>query len=646
MPRAQRGLGLLETMFLVLLIGGALLAAFMHLRAQAPTRQAEAQAAALAWADRALIGFAAANARLPCPAVQPDGAEDCSGNAAKGWLPVATLSLIAANPGPGTLPMGYVAYRGAGGSDLVKLTDQFNPHRWDGNFYATFGALNGADFCVALAQAQANPTATAQAYFLGASGVVNVAYGIVAASPLGGSGASLFDGVNVGSGVQLEAPTRALTPGYGDRVRVRGFDTLSAALNCANVLASLDGLALAADVLDETASQKDSLRTSAIIASTINSVKTAVAILKVVMAGIAMGTAVAALAAAVSELVSAIAGCIFLVGCGFIATAAAAVAAAAGAIVAAGAAIALNAGAVVAQAVATGLMIAVAVEAGAPFDEIGNGSLDEAIAAAHDAAVVADDTAAKARNEYNSAVVARDNANRSMDLAWQNLIAHLGGDQISAADTQRLNAYRAALDDWYAAQQRLAAATSARKAAATRVSQLADALVRARQDYAAKRAAWLAETIPSERQRREMEMNNAAQTVTSIEQAQGVAASDLDSAIAAENAGNAEVASTKAARDQAYAALLAAHAGDFLVLPILSGEFESRYKDYIGKRDLAERKYDAMRVAEDKARDAWDGYNTLLAIEAGGGVPGGSEVTIGAGHREILEQADRRGAVR
>lgn len=446
----------------------------------------------------------------------------------------------------------------------------------------------------------------------------------------------------------MEAPTRPLTPGYGDRVRVRGFDTLSAALNCNHVLASLDGMALAADVLDETASQKDSLRLSAILLSSINAVKTTVQLIKVVLAGIAMGTAVATLSAAVAELSAAIASCVFLVGCAFIPTAAAAVAAAAAAVAAAGVSIGLNAGAMVAQAVATGQAIAVAIEAGADFEDVGTGSLQDAINAAHDAAVAADGVATTARNEYNSAVTARDNAAAAMTASWNALVGYLGGANISAADSALLTTMRARMDDYFAAQQTQAAAVSARQSAAKRVTQLAEALTQAQADYATKRAAWLAETDPTQRQRRQIEMDIAADTVTSIQQAQGVAASDLADAQQAEQQANSAVAAASAARNTAFNAVLAAHNGfpEAIILNSLMNDFESKYKDYIGKRDLAASKYQAMQTAQAKAQEAWDGYNALLAMQLGGGAPGGSEVQIGAGQRDILEAADRRGAVR
>ena len=646
--RRQRGLGLLETMFLVLLIGGALLAAFVHLRSEAPRRQAEAQAAALAWADHALIGFAAANARLPCPATQPDGVEDCSGSLAKGWLPVATLSLLAANPGPGTLPMGYVVYRGGGGSDLVQLTDQFNPHGWNGSFYATFGALNGLDFCVALTQAAANPASTGQAYFSGAGGAVNVAYGIVAASPLGGSGASLFDGVNIGSGVQVEAPSRGLTPDYGDRVRVRDFATLSAALNCNHMLASLDGMALAADVADEVASQKESIKNSATLLAVINAAKMVVQIIKVVLSAISIGTAVATLTAAVAALTSAIAGCVFLVGCALIPAAAAAVAAAAAAIVSAGIAVALNAGAVVAHAVAIGQTAVVAVEAGGSFADVDTATLAEAVSAAHDAAIEADRAAVKARNDYNSAVTKRDAALVSANETWAALLDYSHTRDPDGAWDPLFEAFRQSLTDYFAAQQAQAAAVSARNAANKRIADLADALVAARNDYAAKTAAWAAETDPDIRKRREMEMFAARDAVAAIEQEQGVAAAELVSATLAEQQANTGVSTAATARATARAALLAKFTNFIDNLIVGSGldQFESRYKDYIGKRDLVERQLKVLTTAEDNARDAWAGYNALLAMQSGSAPPGSSEIGIGTNQREILEAADQRGAVR
>lgn len=646
LPRRQEGLGLLETLFLVLLIGGALMAAFTHLRSQAPRQQAEAQAASLAWADRALIGFATAHSRLPCPATQPDGAEDCGGTTGKGWLPVASLSLDAANPGPGTLPMGYAVYRGGSGSDLTSLTDQFNPHRWDGAFYSSYGALNGADLCVALEKANINPVDTAHAHFIGASGVVNVAYGIVAASPLGGSGSDLFDGMNVGTGVQLEAPTRSVSAGYGDRVRARGFDTLLAELNCAQVLASLDGMALAADTADEVASQKEALRIKAITLSTVNTVLAAVALLKVVLAAKAMYAAVKILGLASFTLTVAIASCVLLIGCAGIAPALAAMATAAASIVVAGVAIGLSATAMVLHSLASAETIAVAIAAGEPFGPGQGGSLADAVAAAHEAALEADKIANDARIEHEKSIVKRDAAKALYELRVVNLRNMLTRDYPDdvALNETRIQAIIDTLTVWFDTLDEQAAAKSNRLTAARRVDDLAEALVYVRNDYENKVRAWQNETDPAMKWQRELEMNVARDTLASIEEEQPIAANDLVVALQAERDANTAEDAADRARTNAIHALKRAYIVDF-DLHSQVNRVEDGYKDYVGKRKQVDRNLEVRLAAETKAQEAWDGYYALLAIEQGGGPVDGSETLIGAGHKAILEEADARGAV-
>ncbi len=259
LPAGQAGIGLVQVMLILLLVGAALAAGAVLLQAKRAPAQAVNQEHTLRWADEALAAFAATNARLPCPADSVHGEENCSSGKAKGWLPARTL-LGASGNGMPPGPVAYMVYRGdeATHLDLTAPGNAYQPPLVDGTAREiiskdadgketsrrAFAAINGLDLCRTLELAGAAGTDAALAQVPARGGVPhNVAYGIAAAGAL--AGPERLDGGNAGAGARMEAPWREWDAGYDDRVRVRSFDAAGQMLGC-RLLADLAGAATAA----------------------------------------------------------------------------------------------------------------------------------------------------------------------------------------------------------------------------------------------------------------------------------------------------------------------------------------------------------------------------------------------------------------
>ncbi len=240
---AQSGFGLLQVMLILLLVGSALAAGAVLWQSKRAPAQAVAQEQALRWADEAIAAFAAAHARLPCPADTANGEENCASGNAKGWLPARTL-LGASGDGMRFGPVAYMVYRGDAAThlDLTAPGNTYQPPLTDGRVREIitrdedgeetgrrgFVAVNGLDLCRTLELAQVQPHDPLRA---GSAGVPwNVAYGIAAAGPQ--SGASRLDDANAAGGAQMAAPWQEWSGGYDDRVRVRTFDGAGQMLGC------------------------------------------------------------------------------------------------------------------------------------------------------------------------------------------------------------------------------------------------------------------------------------------------------------------------------------------------------------------------------------------------------------------------------
>lgn len=251
-PRRHRqaGISLLQVMLILVFLGAVMATGFQLLQSRSGPQQAVDQEQVLAWADQAVASFAAANSRLPCPAATADGAEDCTSNRQKGFLPLRTLktfvsdeSLIGASgPGPQVGAILYLAYRPTlNDADLGSALPVYAPADIDGQQRLDVGttggkydAINGLDFCAALQRHATTPLAGGAA-FEGAGGSTPVAYALAIAGPTPGEQGTAFarfDERNADSDARVADPGRDSDAHYDDRLRARTFASLSQSVGC------------------------------------------------------------------------------------------------------------------------------------------------------------------------------------------------------------------------------------------------------------------------------------------------------------------------------------------------------------------------------------------------------------------------------
>ena len=129
----QAGFSLVELSVVLLALGLVLLGAVVYWQFQEKQRVGAAQMDAQLQARDALIGFAHAQHRLPCPAVDANGVESCStggGLRQTGYVPWQTMGL----PRPEAGRLRYGVYREASATaasdrDLAVALDRMNPLR-------------------------------------------------------------------------------------------------------------------------------------------------------------------------------------------------------------------------------------------------------------------------------------------------------------------------------------------------------------------------------------------------------------------------------------------------------------------------------------------------------------------------------------
>lgn len=190
-------------------------------------------------AQVAVLGFALANHRLPCPDTDGDGVEDCSGSARRGGLPHRSLGL----PGPlfnaSGHPYAYAAHRGAS-HDLTALAADFAPALPETN--PTAAVRNGLDFCQSLRML--GESATLPPAGEPSAGGVGVPFALVdpGANDADRAG-ELFDLSNTGSGVAFESPDRPQSDDYDDIVHAASHAVLLGQLDCPRLIAAASGAA-------------------------------------------------------------------------------------------------------------------------------------------------------------------------------------------------------------------------------------------------------------------------------------------------------------------------------------------------------------------------------------------------------------------
>ncbi|MDP2404680.1 type II secretion system protein [Hydrogenophaga sp.] len=264
--RRQRGLGLLEVLLFIAIVGGLATVGYLEWRDRSALQSSRQERASLSQADAAVITFATVMRRLPCPDTDRDGLEDCGSGAQKGWLPSVSLKLAGADAGVGVAQLRYLVQRGASAYDLTVLGDDWRPLEYDADAN-TFAAMRETtasggsyqaniltlpDLCQRVGEGAAATFGTGMAHVT-SSPLRPVAYALVhpGLEDTDGDG-SLFDGVNASAGNTVEDPDRSpLLSNYDDVVRERSFASLQSAFHCQPLAQSINTVALGLDVVNQ-----------------------------------------------------------------------------------------------------------------------------------------------------------------------------------------------------------------------------------------------------------------------------------------------------------------------------------------------------------------------------------------------------------
>ena len=254
----ERGFSLVETAVALLILGllSTLLISYWKTSLQQQTTLVERDL--LSRTETALIGFAQARARLPCPASNVNGQEDCSANHALGYLPWRTLGMANLKAGQ----IRYGLYRNASSapwldSDLGVRQDRFRPLLTTGSppqaSPTLLGENNLLDFCTALNTASTVTAATTDPSKLNmiavdaagdeiAASRRHVAFALALPGLLDADNdGDHFDGhqhVQSNDAPVFDTPTRMRSLVYDDEVRILGFDDLFTRLACGPTLAA------------------------------------------------------------------------------------------------------------------------------------------------------------------------------------------------------------------------------------------------------------------------------------------------------------------------------------------------------------------------------------------------------------------------
>ncbi len=198
--RYAKGFGLLEVMLFVFVVASFLAVGYAWLTVQQQSVRAQERTAILQQANRFVEAFTAANNRLPCPASNLNGVEDCVSANAKGYLPYRTINFDASQLQRGVGQLRYLVSRSMTKQrDLASSNDPLNafePAKWDDTLAApstfAFNQVTTADYCRSLTKVGIEATVVDSA------GVgKRVAYAIAdSGSGDEDSDGSVFDGLN------------------------------------------------------------------------------------------------------------------------------------------------------------------------------------------------------------------------------------------------------------------------------------------------------------------------------------------------------------------------------------------------------------------------------------------------------------------
>jgi len=588
---SMTGFALWDVLLLVALIASILLAIFLIQQSRTELRTVEQRNAKLLWADQLVAGFASSNLRLPCPDTNNDGIEDCGAGAVTGRLPLVSLGLKADAAIRGPQEIFYSVTRPDAARDIAQLASLFEPEEWDGTRYA-YATINGLDFC----------------------------------QKLDNSGTAVAYSVEVKQDV-----------GEANLVKQRTADDLANSMSCVTTMMSVNGIALAVDVVNEVLDEQESIRESAIIMIAFNVLHIVLAGIDVALAAINLATSITMLATASSALSGAIASCIVLVGCAFIPVYTAAVVAAVIAITLSGVAIAAGAIGIGALVYSTALAIEVAIATGnSPGDQTLDVDLADQLQTVIDleAQATQDEAeAAAAATQLQQRLTERNNALSAINT----ILANTGN-----AHATEVNAAVAASVAYNNARMAQTQAQGVFDDAVKKLNDMNTAVTNSIDNCASA-------NLPEEQYK--------CDAVPRVQARQVTAQQELNTAQANLTAANTQVTTTNTAYETARNTVLGltnAYGTSSVYIPIFDITFiNNRFDEYRDAYYNWQRAANSYTVLAQKALDtraaaiqARADYDQLLYNSQNpGSVPTGSAVVVWAGAEAILEQSDANGDV-
>jgi hypothetical protein len=195
-------------------------------------------------ADESIVGYIFAHARLPCPANDSSGIENCT--LSQGIFPYRTLGMAQMPANAAGLDMHYSVFRRPNNdlrldADLAVTADRYHPF-WAQDLPPiaqprALGQRNALDFCQGLSVGGGSTFNTNFLHVGADTSAEHVAYLLLDAGLKDASGdGDPLDGVNVTGNLHFERPEVQADRNNDDRVYVRYFAELQAELGCSNVL--------------------------------------------------------------------------------------------------------------------------------------------------------------------------------------------------------------------------------------------------------------------------------------------------------------------------------------------------------------------------------------------------------------------------
>lgn len=252
----QRGFSMIELGVALVVLGLLAVGFVAYWRMAVQEKSSAADRDLLEVAERALVGFAHANSRLPCPAADSSGSESC-GAGQVGMLPWRALGLA----DNAARQLKYGVYRAAAPAttpwldmDLAVKTDRLPPMFTVGfppvmtetpQLAGMLGAANLIDFCYGANSAANAPVNAAALAVATSASAPRRAVAFVVAAPgqrdADGDG-SRFDGLQAtatSAAPTFDAANRPRTSDDDDRVIAMSFDGLFAQLGCGQALSAI-----------------------------------------------------------------------------------------------------------------------------------------------------------------------------------------------------------------------------------------------------------------------------------------------------------------------------------------------------------------------------------------------------------------------